>query len=154
MSQTTVVDWKMFLRDICAEYFIVHPVQLGGPGRVVEIYESVFSRRKYNCGRAVREQWVFGGIDVVIPQGFLIAVPRRNTDTLLPIIQQYILPGTTIISDTGAHTNNVENMWMRAKQRSKRERGTHRHLLQSYMTEFVWRNVMGCDPFENIIWHT
>ena len=54
----------MFLRDICAEYFIAHPAQLGGPGRVVEIYEILFSRRKYNRGRAV----VFGGIDVVTRQ--------------------------------------------------------------------------------------
>ena len=138
MCQTSVVDWKMFLHGICAEYFIAHPVQLGGPGRGVEIDENVFSRRKYNRGRAVREQWVFGGIDVVTRQGFLIAVPQRNADALLPIIQQYILPGTTIISDkwaayntianvgyqhltvnhtynfvdpdTGAHTNNVEKM--------------------------------------------
>ena len=31
------------------------------------------------------------------------------------------------------------------------ERRTHRHLLQSYMSEFIWRNVMGRDPFENVL---
>ena len=54
MSQHTFVDWKMFLRDVCAEYFINHPVRIGGVGRTVEIDESVFARRKYNRGRMVR----------------------------------------------------------------------------------------------------
>ena len=51
MSQHTSVDWKMFLRDVCAEYLINHPVRIGGVGRTVEIDESVFTRRKYNRGR-------------------------------------------------------------------------------------------------------
>ena len=37
MSNSTIVDWKSFLRDICAEHFIDNPVQLGGPGMTVEI---------------------------------------------------------------------------------------------------------------------
>ena len=37
MSNSIIFDWKSFLRDICAEYFIDNPVQLGGPGLTVEI---------------------------------------------------------------------------------------------------------------------
>ena len=145
MSQHTFVDWKMFLRDICAEYFVINPLQLGGPNITVEIDESVFTRRKYNRGRLTMEQWVFGGIDTTTRKGFLIPVDRRDANTLLPIIQDFILPGTTVVSDcwssyntvgnigythltvnhsvnfvdpvTHAHKNNVENMWMRAKRR-------------------------------------
>ncbi|CAF2988618.1 unnamed protein product [Rotaria sp. Silwood2] len=29
-SNTTVVDWKNFCRDICAEYFLRNPAQIGG----------------------------------------------------------------------------------------------------------------------------
>ena len=160
MSQTTFVDCKQFLRDICAQHLIDNPIQLGGPGRVVEIDESVLTRWKYNRGRMVREQWVFGGIDTTTRQAFLVPVEQRNADTLLPIIQQYILPGTTIVSDcwaaynnianlgyqhltvnhtynfvgpiAHAHTNNVENFWMLSKVRNKKERGTKNDLLDSY----------------------
>ena len=179
MSNSTIVDWKQFLRDICAEHFMKNPVQLGGPGITVEIDESVFTRRKYNRGRMVREQWVFGGIDVTAKKGFLIPVGRRDAATLLPIVEQFILPGSTIVSDcwraynalptlgynhltvnhtyhfvdpdTYAHTNNVENMWMRAKMRSKREMGTKPELLESYLIEFMWRTSVAGDPFDNII---
>ena len=51
MSNSTIVDWKQFLRDICAKHFMEKPVQLGGLGITVEIDESVFTRRKYNRGR-------------------------------------------------------------------------------------------------------
>ena len=96
-----LVDWKMFLRDVCAEHFVNHPVRIGGVGRAVEIDESVFTRRKYNHGRMVREPWVFGGIDTTTKEGFMVPVDRRDANTLLPIIQNYILPGTNILPSFG-----------------------------------------------------
>ena len=89
----------------------------------------------------------------------MVPVDRRDAATLLPIIQQFILPGTTIVSDlwgayntvgnlgyahltvnhsvnfvdplTFAHTNAVENFWMRS--------------------EFMWRQIFGGDPFQSIV---
>ena len=169
MSNHTLVDWKSFCRDICGEHFLANPVVVGGPGIVVEIDESLFCRRKYNVGRLVREQWVFGGIEVGTPdkKAFLVAVPRRDAATLLPIITQFVAPGSTIISDcwrayntlglqgythltvnhsinfvdpnTGACTNHIENYWQHAKQRNKREYGTARTQLDSYLIEYMWR---------------
>ena len=48
-------------------------------------------------------QWVFGGLDMETQDGFLVAVDRRNADALLPVLQDYVIPGSTIVSDYGAH---------------------------------------------------
>ena len=110
---------------------------------MVEIDESKFGKRKYNVGRVVEGQWVFGGICRETRQFFMVPVPDCTLDTLLCIIKEYIEPGTTIISDywkaydcpgsesythlkvnhklnfvdpkTGAHTNHIERHWRDAK---------------------------------------
>ena len=138
------MDWKKSLREICAERFLQQPPIIEGLGHIVEIDESHLVRRKYNVGHLVREQWVFGGYDNTDKVGFLVPVERRNADTLLPIIEQYIRPITEIHSDlwrsyggiralpgynnlqvnhsvhfvdpdTQACTNHVKNMWKNAK---------------------------------------
>lgn len=181
IDSEAICNWRSFARDIYAEHFIRHPLRIGGPGHTVEIDESAFVRRKHNVGRVVDTQWVFGGLDSVTQEGFLVAVPRRDAHTLLPILQDYVLPGTTVVSDlwraygtvgqmgyvhltvnhslnfvdpvTHATTNHVESMWARAKQRNKRECGTHRTLLPSYLMEFMWRQKYGKDPFEKFLQH-
>ena len=40
---------------------------------------------------------------------------------------------------TQAQTQNVESMWVKAKMRNKRQRGTSRLMLDSYLAEFMWR---------------
>ena len=132
-------------------------------------------------GHRVREQWVFEGYDTTDKVGFLIPVDRRNAETLLPIIEQYIRPQTEIHSDlwrayggiqalpegykhltvnhslnfvdpiTYACTNHVENMWKNAKISHKARCGTQRTLLPSYLQEFMWRQRFGEHPFRNII---
>ena len=41
-SPNTNVTWKNFCRDICAQYFILKPMRIGGPGHIVEIDRSSF----------------------------------------------------------------------------------------------------------------
>ncbi|CAI6356223.1 unnamed protein product [Macrosiphum euphorbiae] len=117
--------------------------KIGGVGKVVEIDESKFGRRKYYRGHRVEGQWVFGGVERITGKCFLVPVECRDKETLLTLVKDWILPGTLIISDcwksydclkdegyehltvnhsiqfknpdTGAHTNNVEGMWRHAK---------------------------------------
>ena len=182
LSHATTVDWSNFLREVCAADLLANPVVIGGPGITVEIDESLFSRRKNHQGRVLPQQWVFGGFCRHTRNSFMFAVPDRSAQTLLPIIQQSILPGTTIMSDmwaayggiaampmgyqhlqvnhtynfvdpaTGAHTQNVENSWKNAKMRNKRQHGTHRGMLDSYLCEWMWRQRnRNVDLFDKII---
>ena len=54
---------------------------------------------KYNKGRKKVGVWVFGGVERGTKRCFLVPVPNRTRPTLLAIIKEWILPGTTIISD-------------------------------------------------------
>ena len=153
---------------------MINPIVLGGiePNRtnkIVEIDESYFFRRKYNRGRYRNAQWVFGAIERGTKNCLLVPVPNRRAETLLLIIERYILPGTTIISDCWAsynslsnsvhyihetvnhrynfvspdnqmvHTQNIENCWLHTKRFLRQQFGTARHLLDGYIYEYMFK---------------
>lgn len=43
--------------------------------------------------------WVFGLVERATNRIILVPVDRRDADTLIPIIQKYVTPGSTIYSD-------------------------------------------------------
>ncbi|KCZ79506.1 hypothetical protein H312_03106, partial [Anncaliia algerae PRA339] len=59
---------------------------------MVEIDESQSFRRKYNLGRYRQAQWVFGAIERNSNKCMLFSVADRSANTLIPPINQYILP--------------------------------------------------------------
>ena len=44
--------------------------------------------------------------------------------------------------DNEVHTQSVENMWMRAKRKIRRQFGTSDALFPSYLHEFIWRQTV------------
>lgn len=99
ISKPTAVDWASFCREVVEVCYLKNPKKIGGEGKVVEIDESKFGRRKYHRGHRVEGQWVFGGIERQSGNCFLVPVEKRDSETLLTVIKDWILPGTTIISD-------------------------------------------------------
>ena len=104
LSPRIAVDWGNFIRDICAEDVRRNLRQLGGFDNngqpiVVEIDESYFFRRKFHRGRRVNGLWVFAAIERDSGLCMMEVVPDRTAQTLVPLVQQWCLPGTHIISD-------------------------------------------------------
>ncbi|KAE9532401.1 hypothetical protein AGLY_010024 [Aphis glycines] len=165
---TSFVDWNNYTREVCTITISRNQqMQIEGPGKIVEIDESMFSKRKNNAGRILPQQWIIGGFCRETKEIFLIQVPNRTTETLSFVIKQYIKvgTGTTIYSDcwrgydtdeltrakythsTVNHSNNFVDPRIR------------RHHLESYLAEFIkgltyqiWRrqNIEG-EPFDNIM---
>lgn len=140
--------------------------KIGGVGNVVQIDESKVGKRKYHRGHRVEGQWVFGGIEEDSRRCFMVPVEDRSEATLLPIIKQWIEPGTLIVSDRGCksysklrelgyehetvnhskefknengfHTNKQEGHWRHLKT-SLPIFGTRKEHFTSYLAEFMWR---------------
>jgi hypothetical protein len=135
------------------------------------LLKSIFCiLRKYNVGKffflckceflgyIVDARWIFGCIELNTNKCFMVTVPDRTIEVPLPIIQKYLLPVTTIISDgwaayrriselsegythqvvnhlenfvdsEGATTNHIESEWQKFKMENKKRYDTDRRML-------------------------
>ena len=76
----------------------------------MEIDESSFSKRKFNRGKIVPNQWIFGGICRETRECLMYAVPDQKKETLLETIKACIRPGSTIYSDKWKSYDSVPHL--------------------------------------------
>ena len=73
---------------------------IGGEGVVVQIDETKLGKRKYHRGHRVEGVWVVAGVELTAERKiFLVRVQNRTADTILNIIREHVLPGSTIQTD-------------------------------------------------------
>ncbi|GBO43469.1 hypothetical protein AVEN_207531-1 [Araneus ventricosus] len=99
LASQMVTDWMNFCREVCEDECLAFDGKIGGVGKIAEIDESKFGKRKYNRRRRVEGKWVFGGLLRYSNDCFFEVVDERSADVLLEVIKRRILPGTTIMSD-------------------------------------------------------
>jgi transposase-like protein len=144
VSHRILIDYFNFIREVLVFWAHNNSEQIGGEGKIVEIDEAKIGKRKYNKGRYLEGQWVFGGIERGSNKFFLVAVEDRTANTLVGIVKDKIKPGTTIYSDcwksyetltaehfdhltvnhsvnfvdpqTGAHTQHIERTWVEVRK--------------------------------------
>ena len=137
------------IRQCMAADLISGDAMIGGPGQIVEIDESKFGKRKFNCGRRVIGKWVIGGVARGSGECFLAECPnnKRDANTLCLLILQFVRPGTTIITDKWKgylplkRTNTIEGTWFHTKRHVKRGHGrvrTDGTALSIALYEFMW----------------
>ncbi|KMQ89871.1 putative transposase-like protein, partial [Lasius niger] len=153
---------------VCLHWVEKNTTKLGGPNTIVEIDEAKIGKRKYNRGRIVKGNWIFGGYERNTRKVFIVQVPDRTEKTLLNLIKEWILDGTTIISDcwrsydclnsegfqhlkvnhsmnfvdpdTGAHTQHIERV-CREVRANIPQYGTRSSHLVGYLAEFLFKRV-------------
>lgn len=104
LSRSTVSDWFNY----CRESVVIYQIEknefrgkIGGPGKIVQIDESKFGKRKYNRGRHVEGNWVLGMIEDGSEDLRLEVCPGnvRSAEVLVPLIEKHVEKGTTIHTD-------------------------------------------------------
>ncbi|EFN66882.1 hypothetical protein EAG_09151, partial [Camponotus floridanus] len=74
---------------------------IGGPGKIVQIDESKFGRRKYQSGRVIEGHWLLGMIEDE-SEDFRLEMYSKNqrtSEVLIPLIQQNVAPGSIMHTD-------------------------------------------------------
>lgn len=87
----------MYCLEVC-EYWLGEQERIGGCSKIVEIGEVKCSRRTLRRGRLVRGMCVFGALERQSRKLVLVPLERRNRQTLLDVIKEYIHPESTIYS--------------------------------------------------------
>ncbi len=112
ISQKTVTKFFQKFRNLTSQHFQMHPIQLGGPGIIVQIDESVFSTKaKYHRGAALHQKplWVFGAVDED-GMGYKEKVEDRTRVTLEAVVINRIRAGSVIHSDCWASYNHISTI--------------------------------------------
>ena len=114
VSIDAAIDVYGWLRHICCRKHVYTNIQLEGSNKIVQIDESLFRHKsKHHRGRATsREVWVFGMVDTSTQPalGYMEIVPDRRAQTLLPIIQSHVNPGTTVKADQWKAYSSVSSL--------------------------------------------
>ncbi|CAF0981621.1 unnamed protein product, partial [Brachionus calyciflorus] len=171
-EQNKKITIEQFKKNVCTLSLNKKEIKLGGPGRIVEIDESLIAKVKHNKGENLKrpQVWMFGMIDRTDDRVYIEIEPDRSAFTLLAIIYDHVLPGTTIFSDSWSsyakiteirdfthdqvnhkynfvnpdnrniHTNRIESLWRDAKSKFKDMYGCNRLYLASYIDKFMFRH--------------
>jgi len=100
INHSTVVSLNGILRETCSCSLLGQGVaKIGGEGCIVEVDETLFTRRKANAGRILPEQWVLGGICRETGECFLACVHDRCATTLLTVIEERVQKGSDVYTD-------------------------------------------------------
>lgn len=115
----TVAFWAGLCREFCLKHLNLEVGKIGGKGIVVEINEDEFVSRQRNRKRSVsqidedetdmsepqkrrkevvRRKWIIAGLQKNSDNSFLAVMTEHNSENLLRILQEHVLPETTVVS--------------------------------------------------------
>ncbi|RVE42446.1 hypothetical protein evm_012903 [Chilo suppressalis] len=100
----TIADWFSYCREAIVVYELEKQEErpmIGGPGKIVQIDESKFRKRKCNRGRHIEGHWAIGMVKDGSDDLRIELCPdnERSAEILIPIIKKHVREGSIIHTD-------------------------------------------------------
>ncbi|XP_071579865.1 uncharacterized protein [Temnothorax nylanderi] len=144
LSDHSVVDWISFCREVCIFWAKKYSTKLGEPNKIVEIDEAKIGKRKYNCGRIIEGKWIFGGYEQwILPGTTIMSDCWRSYNCLNSEGFQHLTVNHSVNfvdPDTRAHTQHIERVWREVRANIPRY-GTRTYHLAGYLAEYLFKRV-------------
>ena len=164
ISDDEIMDWFNLCRDFCVHVlFDINKNPIGGVDVVVEVNISRSFYRGETHDEAI---WMLGLVERDNPgNSILLPCPGNKTDpaSLLPVIQQHVLPGTTVLTDEYSSFNDLQDVKATpgsaksdgtgsvSQSNGKRKDPKEIQISDSYLYAFVWRRKYKERIFEHLI---
>lgn len=114
ISNSTVIDYYSYCREIAEVISSNSTLKLGGTNKPVQIDETFLTKRKYNRGR-ITEQMTITVLGMYCKEdktGLFFKVNSKSKADLWPYKKQYVDPTTTTIcTDSAKQYCNVQNLF-------------------------------------------
>ncbi|KKO73560.1 putative transposase-like protein [Vairimorpha ceranae] len=107
LTSLSLMMHKFNRKSIFSNY--IKNLSLGGEGKIIEIDESKFEKRKYNREHSVGGIWVFGAVERVTRNILLFPVERRSREVLEEIIFRSIDKNFIVYFDCWKSYRNLGN---------------------------------------------
>ena len=94
IGESTLLKLKLALIELIRNYFDKYPLLLGGPGRIVQIDETMLNHKvKAHRGRVPKKQvWTLGIADCSYKpaKGGMWLIENKKSETILAIIEKHV----------------------------------------------------------------
>lgn len=110
ISDSTVTFWTDRCRQVVKSKIESNQTMLGGNGLTVEVYmKNLCERTTYH--RPITDLWIIFGVQRNSPNVFTEFIPKSNDrDTILSVIQTFVLPKTTIITNSSVVYADIKHI--------------------------------------------
>jgi transposase-like protein len=148
VSELSIGEWYEKVRKaLASEEFFSHR-KFGGIGKVIEIDDAVFARRKYQKGRKKKLVWLLGIAERASSKSekckiIVEVVKNRKKETLIPLITSHCLPCSTIHTDEFASYRSLATL----------EDFYYTHVTVCHKREFKNLETGGCTNTIEGMWH-
>ena len=112
LTWTFVDKWSRKCNNLAVHLAMCGSQPIGGPGVSVEFHQIRFDKSKAAClelmnnlinifyWNSAEKNRIFGGLESETGRSFLIPIPDGKVKTISSAIQNYIRPGSIVLTDT------------------------------------------------------
>lgn len=139
ISENTVVEWFQYFQEVCAFIIINYTEAIGGPGHVIDLCEYQLQTKEES-----HDLWILTGIDRHRGNNFAIHVEDLNCNNIWPVLKNYILPGSIVVTprfkEFVKQENNKSNerlIFVHPKNYIRREGDLHLDDMWNDLKQFI-----------------